>query len=197
MDSKCYVVDAKTFRKIYEVKDLSTPYCLFEFGPLYSVYAFITPDGKYNLISAKYGVLLPEDVDKVQRFNDNCDVIPFTNNNRLFYLLFNEKEKSILPSTQGIPCNNLSTQKISMNRNGDVNHIEITVILDSKYYEVTYSPYKNEILSIEDHHIMGPQGPINTEVSPEIISQIEQLFFPNKTQVAEQFKNIMNRMNDL
>lgn len=198
MDSKCYVVDAKTFRKIYEVKDLSTPHCLIEYGPLLSVYAFITPDEKYNLISAKYGVLLPEDVDKIQRFNANCNVIPFIKNDRWFYLLVNEKEKSILPSTQGIPCSNILTrQKISMSHNGYVNHIEITIVLNSKYYEVTYSPYKNEILSIEDHHILGPKGPINTEVSPEIISQIEQLFFPNKTQVAEQFKNILNRMNDL
>jgi hypothetical protein len=197
MDSKCYVVDAKTFRKIYEVKDLSTPYCLFEFGPLYSVYAFITPDGKYNLISAKYGVLLPEDVDKIQRFNANCDVIPFIKNNRWFYLLVNEKEKNILPSTQGIPCNNILTQKISMTHNGFVNHLEMTIDLNSKHYEVIYSPYKNEILSIEDHKTWGPQGPINTEVSPEIISQIKQLFFPDKTQVAEQFKNIMNRMNNL
>ena len=196
MDSKCYIVDAKTFRKIYEVKDLSTPYCLIDAGPLVSVYAFITPDGKYNLISAKYGVLLPEDVDKVQRFNDNCDVIPFVKNDRWFYLLINEKEKRILPSTQGIPCKNILTQKISTSYNGYVNHIRITIDLDFKYYEVVYSPYKNEILSIV-HQTIGSEGPINTEINPEIISQIEQLFFPDKAQIAEQFKNIMNRMNDL
>lgn len=196
MDSKCYIVDTKTFRKIYEVKDLSTPYRLMDAGPLISVYAFITPDGKYNLISAKYGVLLPEDVDKVQRFNDNCNVIPFVKNDRWFYLLINEKEKRILPSTQGIPCKNILAQKISMSYNGYVNHIRITIDLDFKYYEVVYSPYKNEILSIV-HQTIGSEGPINTEINPEIISQIEQLFFPDKAQIAEQFKNIMNRMNNL
>ena len=56
--------------------------------------------------------------------------------------------------------------------------------------------YKNEILSIV-HQTIGSEGPINTEINPEIISQIEQLFFPDKAQIAEQFKNIMNRMNDL
>lgn len=56
-----------------------------------------------------------------------------------------------------------------------------------------WTPGKNEIVSIKD--VTNNQS--ETPVTSEIISQIEQLFFPDKAQIAEQFKNIMNRMNDL
>lgn len=56
-----------------------------------------------------------------------------------------------------------------------------------------WTPGKNEIVSIKDVTTNQDEAP----VTPEIISQIEQMFFPDKTQIAEQFKNIMNRMNDL
>jgi hypothetical protein len=62
-----------------------------------------------------------------------------------------------------------------------------------------YKPSRNEILDIKD--VTNTQwtatGPVEVPVTPEIISQIEQMFFPDKAQIAEQFKNIMNRMNDL
>ena len=56
-----------------------------------------------------------------------------------------------------------------------------------------WTPGKNEIVSIKDVTNNQDEAP----VAPEIISQIEQMFFPDKAQIAEQFKNIMNRMNDL
>ena len=52
---------------------------------------------------------------------------------------------------------------------------------------------KNEIVRIKD--VTNNQS--ETPVTSEIISKIEQMFFLDKTQIAEQFKNIMNRMNDL
>ena len=52
---------------------------------------------------------------------------------------------------------------------------------------------KNEIVSIKD--VTNKQS--ETPVTSEIISKIEQMFFPDKAQITEQFKNIMNRMNDL
>ena len=62
-----------------------------------------------------------------------------------------------------------------------------------------YKPNKNEIIDIKDitNTIGATTGPIEAPVTPEIITQIEQLFFPDKAQIAEQFKNIMNRMNEL
>ena len=53
--------------------------------------------------------------------------------------------------------------------------------------------FKNEIIGVKDVTTNQDEAP----VTPEVISQIEQMFFPDKAQIAEQFKNIMNRMNDL
>ena len=68
-----------------------------------------------------------------------------------------------------------------------------TIGIDFKRYKTMYNPYKNEIIDIKD--ITNNQD--GAPVTPEIVSQIEQMFFPDKAQIAEQFKNIMNRMNDL
>ena len=56
-----------------------------------------------------------------------------------------------------------------------------------------------EIIDIKDvtNNQWTTTGPVEVPVTPETITQIEQLFFPDKAQIAEQFKNIMNRMNEL
>lgn len=56
-----------------------------------------------------------------------------------------------------------------------------------------WTPGKNEIVSIKD----AANNQDETPVTSEITSKIEQIFFSDKAQIAEQFKNIMNRMNDL
>ena len=56
-----------------------------------------------------------------------------------------------------------------------------------------WTPGKNEIVGIKD--VTNNQD--ETPVTSEITSKIEQMFFPDKAQIAGQFKNIMNRMNDL
>ena len=62
-----------------------------------------------------------------------------------------------------------------------------------------YRPDRNEIVSIKDvtNNQQTATDPVRVPVAPETISQIEQMFFPDKAQIAEQFKNLMNRINDL
>ena len=71
--------------------------------------------------------------------------------------------------------------------------VEVIIGIDFRSYRVTYNPGKNEIIGVKDVTTNQDEAP----VTPEVISQIEQMFFPDKAQIAEQFKNIMNRMNDL
>jgi hypothetical protein len=76
---------------------------------------------------------------------------------------------------------------------GYVKHLIIVIDLDFKQYTITYSPRENKIVSIENR---SPQNP-NEPVSNEVISQIEHLFFPEKSQISEHFNNIFNRINNL
>jgi hypothetical protein len=158
---------------------------------------FKTTDEKYNMVSARHGVILPQNVDEIRAFNDNCYVFPIINNEKRFYSMVTENAKTILPSQQGIPSKFIVSEKVYMTYNGMVRYIEITLGIDFRLYVVQYSPEENKILSIKDHTQWTTKGPVEPDIDPKIISQIEQLFFPDKAQIAEQFKNIMNRMNDL
>ena len=192
-DNKCYILDTSTLKKICEIKSLSSVACILDIGPVHSVYVYETVDGKFNLISPKHKVLLPNNVDVIRNFGDNCDVIPFRKNENWFYLLINEEEKAILPSTQGIPLKNIMSQRVLKDYKGYVKHLIFVIDLDFKQYTITYSPRENKIVSIENR---SPQNP-NEPVSNEVISQIEHLFFPEKSQISEHFNNIFNRINNL
>ena len=108
-----------------------------------------------------------------------------------------EDAKTILPSQQGIPAKFITSEKMYMTYTGGIRYIEITLGIDFRLYVVQYSPEENKILSIKDHTQWTTKGPVEPDIDPKIISQIEQMFFPDKAQIAEQFKNIMNRMNEL
>ena len=106
--------------------------------------------------------------------------------------MVNESECKILPSAQGIPMRNiLCYHSIAQSSTNSI--AEFTIGIDLRRYRILYNPYKNEIISIKD--ITNNRDGV--PVTSEIISQIEQMFFPDKAQIAEQFKNIMNRINDL
>ena len=108
-----------------------------------------------------------------------------------------ENAKTILPSHQGIPSKFIVSEKVYMTYNGIIKYIEITLNIDFRLYVVQYSPEENKILSIKDHTQWTTKGPVEPDIDPKIISQIEQMFVPDKAQISEQFKNILNRMNDL
>lgn len=196
LDNSYYLLDTKRNKKICDIGQKTiAPLC--DISPLDSVYLFKTTDEKYNMVSARYGVILPQNVDEIRTFEDNCYVFPFMNNGKRFYSMVTEDNKTILPSQQGIPSKFIVSEKVYMTYSGMVRYIEITLGIDFRLYVVQYSPEENKILSIKDHTQWTTKGPVEPDIDPKIISQIEQMFFPDKAQIAEQFKNIMNRMNDL
>lgn len=196
LDNSCYLLDAKRNKKICDIGQTTIiPLC--DISPLDSVYVFKTTDEKYNMVSARYGVILPQNVEEIRAFNDNCYVFPIINNGKRFYSMVTEDAKTILPSQQGIPSKFIVSEKVYMTYNGMIRYIEISLQIDFRLYVVQYSPEENKILSIKDHTQWTTKGPVEPDIDPKIISQIEQMFFPDKAQISEQFKNILNRMNDL
>ena len=196
LDNSCYLLDTKRNKKICDIGQKTiVPLC--DISPLDSVYMFETTDEKYNMVSARYGVILPQNVEEIRAFNDNSYVFPIINNGKRFYSMVTEDNKTILPSQQGIPSKFIVSEKVYMTYSGMVRYIEITLDIDFRHYAVQYSPEENKILSIKDHTQWTTKGPVEPDIDPKIISQIEQMFFPDKAQIAEQFKNIMNRINDL
>lgn len=191
-------------KEIYEVKD-SDSQNIFRFDtvatqPREMLYVFKTIDDKYNIVSARRGVLLPQGVDEINRYRDINKLIPFKNNGKCFFLsLEHNGRKQILPSEQGIDERYIRSLKLETLGDGSVNKMLITLDIDFRLYKVEYNTSQNKIKSIEDvtEQKYYNKTNVNTPVDPKIINKIEQIFFPNKTQISEQFKNIMNRMNNL
>ena len=147
LDDSCYLLDTKRNKKICDIGQKTiVPLC--EISPVDSVYLFKTTDEKYNMVSARYGVILPQNVDEIRAFNDNCYVFPIINNGKRFYSMVTEDAKTILPSQQGIPSNFIESEKVYMTYTGIVRYIEISLGIDFGLYMVRYSPEENKILSI-------------------------------------------------
>ena len=126
-------------------------------------------------------------------------MVSFWNEQSYFFLRVSERDCKILPSSQGIPLRNIVNCRLALySSNNDIT-IEITLDVDFRRYTVMYRPDRNEIVSIKDvtNNQQTATDPVRVPVASETISQIEQMFFPDKAQIAEQFKNIMNRINDL
>ena len=171
---------------------------LYDHGNI-SLFAFKYADGGFNIYSPRYGVVLPDKATNISHYGDEINVVPFWNEQGYFFLRVSERECKILPSSQGIPFRNIVGYRLASHSSNTDIIIDVTLDIDFRRYAVMYRPGKNEIVDIKD--VTNTQwtatGPVEVPVTPEIISQIEQIFFPDKAQIAEQFKNIMNRMNDL
>lgn len=190
-NGKIYLFDNLRQRCLCEIDDTSKIYTLYDNGNI-SLFAFKYPDGGVNIYSPKYGVVLPFKATDIPHYSRDKNLVPFRTEQGFFFLMVNESEYKILPSSQGIPLRNILSCYLTAHSSNEV-IAEVTIGIDFKRYKTMYNPYKNEIIDIKD--ITNNQD--GAPVTPEIVSQIEQMFFPDKAQIAEQFKNIMNRMNDL
>ena len=187
-----YLFDNLRLKCLCEVDDTDSIRTLCDSGNM-SLFVFKYPGGGFNIYSPKYGIVLPY---KASLILDYCardkNVVSFIAERSLFFLRVGERDCRILPSSQGVPWKNVLNCYLKSHSYTDV-IAEVTIGIDFRSYKVTYNPDKNEIIGIRD--VTNNQS--ETPVTPEIISQIEQMFFPDKAQIAEQFKNIMKRMNDL
>lgn len=197
-DGKHYLFDNLRYKILCEINNEYVICPLYDHGNI-SMFGFKSADGGYNIYSPRYGVILPNNVKGLGFYNTDINIVPFWEEKTFFFLKIDEKECKILPSSQGIPVMNMLGYRLATN--STTNDVIINIILDIDFrnYMVKYRPNRNEIISIEDatHEKWTTKGPVEAPVTPEVIKQIEQMFFPNKTQIAEQFKNIIDRMNNL
>lgn len=186
-----YLFDNLRQRCLCEIDDVFKICTLYDHG-IISLFGFKYSDGGLNIYSPKYGIVLPYKATNIPHCTKDKNVVPFYTEQSLFFLRVSERDCRILPSSQGVPRKNVVNCYLNSHSYTDV-IAEVTIGIDLRSYRVMYNPGKNEIIDIKEVTINQDEAP----VTPEVISQIEQMFFPDKAQIAEQFKNIMNRMNDL
>ena len=187
-----YLFDNLRQRCLCKIDDVFKICTLYDHG-IISLFSFKYSDGGLNIYSPKYGIVLPYKATDIHNYyTRDKNVVSFFTEQSIFFLRVSERDCRILPSSRGIPKKNVVNCYLNSHSYTDV-IVEVIIGIDFRSYRVTYNPGKNEIIGVKDVTTNQDEAP----VTPEVISQIEQMFFPDKAQIAEQFKNIMNRMNDL
>ena len=187
-----YPFDNLRQRCLCEIDDVFKICTLYDHG-IISLFSFKYSDGGLNIYSPKYGIVLPYKATDIHNYyTRDKNVVSFFTEQSIFFLMLIERYCRILPSSRSFPKKNVLNCYLNSHSYTDV-IAEVTIGIDFRSYRVTYNPGKNEIIGVKDVTTNQDEAP----VTPEVISQIEQMFFPDKAQIAEQFKNIMNRMNDL
>lgn len=168
----------------YDIKPINTNLSILE-----TQYIYKKPNKKYNIANTQESTILPYDVDKIININGQDNkTYGFIINNKVFFLY----EDKIMPSKNGIPSNNVLGCAIPKDLFGK-GVIIVYITLNNAYYKVVYSLSQNKITNI----LRDENGTINVVDDANKLKEIENIFFPEKVQISENFKNIINRMNDL
>ena len=151
------------------------------------------PNGKWNMISSLKGEpLLNNGVDKILRAanhntKDKISIIPVINNNS-YILLDYPNNLSPHPSKAGINLNYVTNISFRKTYNGII--LDVSLKISDNEYKVTYDFNSRSIINILDRN-----G--NSVYDENVIKEIENIFFPEKNQISEQFINLIRRMRDL
>jgi hypothetical protein len=133
--------------------------------------------------------MLPVDADEIipaMNQKKNSTILAFVNNNKVYFCIRGEK---ICP-TNGIPRENVVGYAILTEEDEAYQTLLIGIKINNKRYKVYYIPRANNIPNI--------QTPDNVEVTDEVErNNVEKLFFPEKIQISEQFRDLINRMDIL
>jgi hypothetical protein len=140
-----------------------------------------TQNGKYNIYTTSKGFLFDEDFDKPVKCVGSSTFV-MERNNKIYVYAFNMGGGLRLISTQqGVDCTNITDVLVNGNALYFVININHQTIL------VRYDYASNEI-NIENKE----------EVTDEnIINYVQRLFFPQQSQISENFKRLLDRMNNL
>ena len=194
-EGRIYVLNTNTIKTLCEIKPetpiqrLDKKTCV----PSEMIYSYTTPDDKTNIFSAKFGVMLPKDVDYVENISSSDKIFLIEDGKKIYFLHVDMYRIDILPSREGINIENIGDVYARTLRDGRIDNVMLKIKPDMwRMFEVAYSPGSNEITSIKNLYKNGENV---TDLN--IIKEIQAIFFPNKAQISEQFKNIMKRMNDL
>lgn len=174
------------------IMELSNPISFTEFNSTQSsfhqTYTVKLANNKYVVINSFGEVLTKVGAD---------DIIPAVNQtkysypnaivkNSTVYFIFNG---SVAMPKNGIPLNNFLKYAI-IDSKEKWNNILVGLSIDSGRFKVKYSPFYNRIESVST----ADDSPVT---DPMALKEIEKLFFPEKAQIQEQFKNIIDRMDIL
>lgn len=148
---------------------------------------------KYNIFTMKNGVILPQGVERIEEYGGvGGTLLRIQNDGKVYFLRPSKNTYVLLPSTKGININNIASMAFTKRIN-NLPDINFTVTTELGRYFVEYNPLSNEIISIKN----GNSYDEKTNVSSQEIKAVNNLFFPNKQEISEQFKNIFNKIIDL
>ena len=152
-------------------------------------YEFTKANGKKVVINGFGKIMIPVDADEIipaTNQRKNSTILAFVNNNKVYFCIRGEK---IYP-TNGIPRENVVGYGILTEEEVAFQSLLIGIKINNKVYKVYYIPRANNIPNI--------QTTDNVEVTDEVErNNIEKLFFPEKIQISEQFRDLINRMDIL
>jgi hypothetical protein len=194
-DGKSFICDIEKKIKICETY-YESPIKLLTDNEMYDnekVYSYNTVDGLYNMVSKRRGVILPENVEYIKRFEKNKKIYQVGKNNKTFfiYLSYNARTE-ILPSLDGIDSQYIAHTYISNEGNNTtlIIHLNFSAV---ESYIVKYNVEFKKIINIENGTAFNREKVEDADT----IKKIESILFPNKTKISEQFKSIIDRMNNL
>jgi hypothetical protein len=150
------------------------------------LFAYERINGKFNVVNQIEGKILRTDVDEIIPI-PHCSepVFGFILNKRLY---FQYGKNVVLPSKHGLPSDQVGPNIGGGNFEGDFS-IGMVIKINDKRIRVIYSLSRRIISNIT---------PLNgAELTEEDKQEIEKMFFPDKTMISENFKNIINRINNL
>lgn len=186
-EGKKYIFDAYRNENIDEIHPESNPKCINSVNyDSERLFAYEKINGKFNVINQLAGKILQTDVDEIIPI-PHCPkpVFGFILNKRFY---FQYGKNIVLPSNHGLPADQVGPNIGGGEREGEF-IVGMVIKINGKPIRVIYSLSKRIINNIT---------PLNsTKLTEEDKQEIEKMFSPQKAQISEQFKNIINRMNDL
>ena len=190
LNGKEFVYDSNVDDTIFEIQPSSGYKELtHNYGPYYRLYEFTKANGKKVVINGFGKIMIPVDADEIipaTNQRKNSTILAFVNNNKVYFCIRGEK---IYP-TNGIPRENVVGYGILTEEEVAFQSLLIGIKINNKVYKVYYIPRANNIPNI--------QTTDNVEVTDEVErNNIEKLFFPEKIQISEQFRDLINRMDIL
>lgn len=146
-------------------------------------------NNKFTIISSYGEILLPFDADYVISADNQKDKkypIAACKNGKVYFVY----SDTFITPKNGIPYESFVRYGINNNTYEKLRDVVILISINGKLYKVFYTPFGSKITSILDSND-------NKLTDINELKSIERLFYPEKVQVSEQFKNIIDRMDTL
>lgn len=172
---------------------LAEPYNIKKFGESNRIKGcnlIIEAENKKFVVLSSYGeTLIPfyaDDIIQAVNQTDKKHPIAAVKDGKVYFAF----SGTFVAPKNGLPYESFVKYSIVNNSDAKLRDIIILVSVNDKKYKVFYTPFGNKITNVLDVN--------NNEITDtNELKNIEKLFFPEKAQVSEQFKNIIDRMDRL